>query len=126
MENTTSNYVLAWAKAAGIRAIRTAAQTALGLLTIGLAAEEIDWKYVASVAFVAAVYSILTSITGLPEVRDPDDNGWERPEKPQDDFCDFYMENETEFKPFHDDFPEETDAKPSEKSEETESELSKD
>lgn len=126
MENTTNSYILAWAKAAGIRAIRTAAQTALGLLTIGLAAEEIDWKYVASVAFVAAVYSILTSITGLPEVRDPDDNGWERPERPQDNFNDFYMENETEFKPFHDDFSEETETESDKNATENESELGKD
>ena len=58
----------AWAKAAAIRAVRTVAQTALGMFTVGMAANEVDWKYVASVSLVAGVFSILTSIAGLPEV----------------------------------------------------------
>lgn len=64
---------LAWLKAALIRALKTAAQTALGLITIGTAAYEIDWRYVASVSAVAALYSMLTSLAGLPEVTDKDD-----------------------------------------------------
>lgn len=61
-------YWARWAKAAAIRSIKTIAQTALGMITVGLAAEEINWIYVASVSFVAGVYSILTSIAGIPEV----------------------------------------------------------
>ena len=57
-----------WVRAAFIRAIKTVAQTALGMITIGTAASEIDWKYIASVSLVAGVYSILTSLAGLPEV----------------------------------------------------------
>lgn len=58
----------AWLKAALIRAVRTVAQTALGMFTVGMAANEIDWRYVASVSLVAGVFSILTSVAGLPEV----------------------------------------------------------
>lgn len=61
-------YWLRWAKAAAIRAIRTIAQTALGMFTVGMAAHEVSWKYVASVSAVAGIYSLLTSIAGIPEV----------------------------------------------------------
>ena len=59
-----------WLKAAGIRAIKTVAQTALGMITVGAAVEEVKWIYVGSVALVAGIYSILTSIAGLPEVKE--------------------------------------------------------
>ena len=61
-------YTQEWAQAALIRAIKTVAQTALGMLTVGAAVTEIDWMHVASVAVVAGIYSILTSLAGLPEV----------------------------------------------------------
>lgn len=61
-------YFSRWLKAAGIRAIKTMAQTALGMFTVGMATEEVAWTYVASVAVVAGIYSLLTSIAGLPEV----------------------------------------------------------
>ena len=57
-----------WFKAAGIRAIKTMAQTALGMFTVGLAVEEVAWMNVASVSLVAGIYSLITSIAGLPEV----------------------------------------------------------
>lgn len=59
-----------WWKAATIRAIKTAAQVVLGMLTVGMAANEIDWLNLASVAAVAAFYSFVTSLAGLPEVED--------------------------------------------------------
>ena len=62
------NYWKNWAKAACIRAIKTFAQAALSLLTVGLALNEISWGYVASVSAVSAIYSLLTSLAGLPEV----------------------------------------------------------
>lgn len=58
-------------KAALIRALHTAAQTALGMLTLGAAIQDIDWLNVLSVTALAAVYSLLKSIVvGLPEVDD--------------------------------------------------------
>ena len=63
-----SKFTAEWFKAAAIRAIRTFAQSALSLITVGAAFTEIDWLYVASVSFVSLIYSILTSIaTELPE-----------------------------------------------------------
>lgn len=61
-----------WFKAALIRAVKTVAQTAVSMITVGSALSEINWPYVASVAVVAGVYSMLTSIAGLPEVGDPE------------------------------------------------------
>ena len=57
-----------WFYAAGIRAVKTIAQVALGMITIGRAFYEIDWMYVVSVSLVAGIYSLLTSLAGLPEV----------------------------------------------------------
>lgn len=60
-----------WTKAAGIRAARTVAQTAIA--TIGTAAvlQEVDWRLVLSASVLAGILSILTSVvTGLPEAED--------------------------------------------------------
>lgn len=61
-----------WIKAAGIRAIRTAAQTALGLITVGAVMADINWITVGSAALVAGIYSLLTSVAGLPELKEGD------------------------------------------------------
>lgn len=57
-----------WAKAATVRAIKTMAQTAMA--TIGTAAVmgAVDWRVVASATALSGILSVLTSITGLPEV----------------------------------------------------------
>lgn len=57
-----------WFEAALVRAIKTFAQNLLGSITLGLAIKEINWTLALSVATVSAIYSILTSIAGLPEV----------------------------------------------------------
>ena len=57
-----------WWKAAGIRALKTVAQTAVSMLTIGQAVLDGNWLNVLSVSAVAGVISMLTSIAGLPEV----------------------------------------------------------
>lgn len=65
-----NNKTLKWLKAAGIRAIKTVAQTALSLFTVGQVLSDVDWKMVVSASLVAGIYSILTSIAGLPEVKE--------------------------------------------------------
>lgn len=56
-------------KAAGIRALRTVAQTALSLIGVGTFISDINWVQVLSASLLAGIISILTSIvTGLPEV----------------------------------------------------------
>lgn len=62
-----------WFKCAGIRALKTMAQTALGMLTVGMAIQDVDWVALASVSVVAGVYSLITSIAGLPELEDKND-----------------------------------------------------
>jgi hypothetical protein len=57
-----------WIKAAGIRAIKTVAQTAASMLTVGQAFIEVNWVNVLSVSVTAGIISMLTSIAGLPEV----------------------------------------------------------
>ena len=60
-----------WVKCAGIRAIKTVAQTAVGSIGASAIFSEVDWKVVVSSALLAGVVSLLTSIAGLPEV-----NNW--------------------------------------------------
>lgn len=57
-----------WFIAASIRAVKTMAQTALGMFTVGMAISDIDWIALISVSIVAGIYSLITSIAGLPEV----------------------------------------------------------
>lgn len=58
-----------WFKAAGLRAARTMAQTALSMLTVGQAVMDVNWINVLSVTATAGIISFLTSVTGIPEVR---------------------------------------------------------
>ena len=64
----TKEYWINWAKAAGIRALKTCAQTFVA--TIGTAAvlQDVNWVMVASASVLAGVISLATSIAGLPEV----------------------------------------------------------
>lgn len=64
-----------WFYRAGIRALKTVAQTALGFITVGMAVNEVDWKNIASVAIVAGIYSLITSLAGLPELDEGAVNG---------------------------------------------------
>ena len=65
-----SKKVVNWIKAAGVRAVKTVAQTAVE--TIGTAAvmDEVNWMMVGSAALLDGVLSLLTSIAGLPELSD--------------------------------------------------------
>ena len=58
---------LKWAEKAGIRAVKTFAQTFVGFITVGAAVSEINWKYALSVSAVAFVYSVVISVAGIPE-----------------------------------------------------------
>ena len=64
MKNTTKK----WIKAAGVRAIKTVAQTAVAVIGTSAVISAVDWKIVLSSAVVAGVVSVLTSVAGLPEV----------------------------------------------------------
>ena len=59
-----------WAKAAGIRALKTLAQTAVATIGTTAVLSEVDWVVVASASALAAILSILTSVAGLPEVKE--------------------------------------------------------
>lgn len=60
-----------WLKAAGIRALRTVAQSALATLGTAAVLGDVDWVMVGSAAALAGILSILTSVaTGLPEVKE--------------------------------------------------------
>jgi len=57
-----------WWKAAGIRAIKTVAQTAVATIGTSAVLSEVNWLIVASAAVLAGILSLLTSLAGLPEV----------------------------------------------------------
>lgn len=59
-----------WVKSAGVRAIKTFAQVAVSMLTVGQAVMDVNWVNVLSVSAVAVVISVLTSIAGIPEVKE--------------------------------------------------------
>ncbi len=67
--NPVKNKCTTWMKAAGVRAIKTVAQTAVA--TIGTAAilSEVNWAVVVSASLLSGVLSLLTSISGLPEIK---------------------------------------------------------
>ena len=62
------NYWKNWLKAAGIRAVKTVAQTAIATIGTSAAIGEVDWLVVGSASLLAGVLSLLTSVAGLPEV----------------------------------------------------------
>lgn len=57
-----------WLKAAGIRAVKTMAQTAVAVIGTGAVLSAVDWKMVLSASIVAGIVSILTSVAGIPVV----------------------------------------------------------
>ena len=62
-----------WLKAAAIRAVKTVAQTAAAIMSTSAMLSEINWVSVLSASLLAGILSILTSIAGLPEVKESED-----------------------------------------------------
>lgn len=57
-----------WLKASAIRAIKTFAQTAVSLITVGNMVTELNWASILGISVTSAIVSVLTSIAGIPEV----------------------------------------------------------
>jgi hypothetical protein len=64
------NKILKWVKAAGIRAIKTVAETAVATIGTSAIISEVDWKLVVSASLLSGLVSLLLSVKGLPELKD--------------------------------------------------------
>lgn len=62
-----------WIAAAGIRAIKTVAQTAVATIGTSVIIEEVDWPVILSASLLAGLLSLLTSVAGLPELKEDDE-----------------------------------------------------
>lgn len=62
--------ILKWLHAAGVRAVKTMAQSALAMLPAAATITEVDWKVVAGTAALAGIASLFTSLAGLPELKE--------------------------------------------------------
>lgn len=67
MKTTT---FLDWIKAAGMRALKTVAQTAIATIGVSAVMSEVNWIMVGSASLLAGIISLLTSIAGLPELKE--------------------------------------------------------
>lgn len=65
----TKQFLISWLKAAGIRAIKTVAQTAVAMIPVGATLSQVGWLEVLGTAALAGLCSILTSVAGIPEVK---------------------------------------------------------
>ena len=59
-----------WIKAASVRALKTTAQTAVAMIPVGISIAEVGWGAVIGTAVLAGIVSLLTSVAGLPEVKE--------------------------------------------------------
>ena len=67
-----SDYWKNWLKAAGIRAVKTVAQTAVATIGTSAVLGDVNWVMVVSASALAGILSLLTSIAGIPEVKESD------------------------------------------------------
>ena len=65
-----SEYWIKWLKAAGIRAVRTFAQSLLASVSVAVLMSDVHWKEAISASLLASLISILMSVAGLPEVEE--------------------------------------------------------
>lgn len=68
-----SNYWKNWLKAAGIRAVKTVAQTAVATIGTSAVMGDVNWIMVASASVLSGILSLLTSVAGIPEVSEEGD-----------------------------------------------------
>ena len=66
----TKEFLKKWAKAAAVRAVKTVAQAAVAAIGSSVALGDVNWPLVASTAALSGVLSLLTSVAGLPEVKE--------------------------------------------------------
>lgn len=59
-----------WIKAAGIRAVKTMAQTAVAMIPVGVTVQEVGWFAIIGTSVLSGIVSLLTSIAGLPELKE--------------------------------------------------------
>ena len=71
----TKNNFKRWIAAAGIRAIKTVAQTAVAMLGTSMVISEVNWLMLVSASVLSGLLSMLTSVAGLPELREEVDDG---------------------------------------------------
>ena len=62
--------ILKWLKAAGVRALKTVAETAIATIGTSAVISDVDWKIVVSASLLSGLLSLLLSIKGLPEVKE--------------------------------------------------------
>lgn len=70
MSNFFNTVLGKWIKAAGVRALKTVAQTAVATISTSALMSEVNWVAVASASALAGILSLLTSLAGLPELED--------------------------------------------------------